>query len=328
MKWIKSKNNKKENVNIVKSNKEENVNIVKDEHINDQYLNYGILYTEQKIENFMDEEIEVRKYLEDINNTYCEFMNIQKMIDNLNHNFNSFSNNTSKINGIIDKSEIVVKQADNKIEALAEKISGTCDKLNLITDAFYMLENNFRKIQEMSNNITDIANSTNLLALNASIEAARAGEAGRGFSVVADEIRSLSLSTTELVNGIDNSIKTLYESIDILKNQIDNSKATIQDNFQYAKSVKNDFSEVTKCTNEVKEFTKEILMGIAKTNSDINGTAKGINSVGELVTCFGNKLNTLNMKMSNKSIIISDIINFLQQLENILSESLDDKKLY
>lgn len=319
MRWINSKKNEK----IKDIDEKMKVSIKQIENKEDKYLNYGILYLEQKIEEFMDEEVEVRKYLEDINNTYSEFNNIEEMIDNLNYNFNGFSHNTNKINGIMDKSEAAVKQADNKMEILAEKINGTCNKLNSITDAFYMLENDFKNIQSMSNSITDIASSTNLLALNASIEAARAGEAGRGFSVVADEIRSLSLSTTELVNGIDNSVKTLYKSIDALKSEIESSKATIKDDFEYAKNVKNDFHEVTQCTNEVKDFAKEIIVGIDKTSSDIIGTAKGVNSVGELVTSFGNKLDTLNVKMSNKSIIISDMINFLQQLENILSESLD-----
>ena len=67
---------------------------------------------------------------------------------------------------------------------------------------FTALENNFDHIREMSNGITGIANRTNLLALNASIEAARAGEAGRGFSVVADQIRELSSSTKKLVDEI------------------------------------------------------------------------------------------------------------------------------
>lgn len=84
-----------------------------------------------------------------------------------------------------------------------------------MTKAFDQLESNFRNITEQTASITGISSRTNLLALNASIEAARAGEAGRGFSVVAEQIRELSSSTAALVSGIDATIKMLHETLEI-----------------------------------------------------------------------------------------------------------------
>jgi methyl-accepting chemotaxis protein len=291
----------------------------------DKYINFGVLHIEKKFGEFMDEEVKVTQSINDINNTYLKINNIQDMINNIDSNFNDFSQYTNKIDGVINRSEVAVKQADDKMESLADKINGTCNQLDLITEAFHALENNSRSIQDMSKSITDIASSTNLLALNASIEAARAGEAGRGFAVVADEIRKLSSSTTELVSGIDKSVSELYESIDSLREEIRNSKAAINDNFEYAQSVKKDFKQVTDCTDEVKDFTKHITTGIERASSEINGAATGVGSVAELVTSFGNKLDKLNLRMSSRSIIICDIINFLNQIENLLADSLSKK---
>ncbi|MVX64482.1 methyl-accepting chemotaxis protein [Clostridium chromiireducens] len=327
MKWFKLRKNKDVNSDGQVNLKVEQGKIVETEQAvdYDKYINFGVLHIEKKFGEFMDEEVKVTQSIDDINNTYLKINNIQDMINNIDSNFNDFSQYANKIDGVINRSEVAVKQADDKMESLADKINGTCNQLDLITQSFHTLENNSRSIQDMSKSITDIASSTNLLALNASIEAARAGEAGRGFAVVADEIRKLSSSTTELVSGIDKSVSELYESIDSLREEIRNSKAAINENFEYAQNVKKDFKQVTDCTDEVKDFTKHIITGIERSSSEINEAATGVGSVAELVTSFGNKLDKLNLRMSSRSIIICDIINFLNQIENLLADSLSKK---
>jgi methyl-accepting chemotaxis protein len=290
-----------------------------------KHINYGVLHIEKKFGEFMEEEVQVTKSVQDIQNTYLHINNIQDMISSLDANFNDFSQYANKINGVMNRSDEAVKQADDKMGNLANKLNGTCNQLELFTDAFHTLEDNFTNIKEMSNNITGIAKNTNLLALNASIEAARAGEAGRGFAVVADEIRKLSSSTTELVSGIDENIKNLYQSIDLLRAEIENTKAAIRDNYEYAENVKNDFKQVTDCTSEVKDFSKHIITGIEKTSSELNGAATGVGSVAEIVTSMGDKLEKLKLRMSKRSIIISNITDFLQQIENLLTDSLNKK---
>lgn len=328
MKWFKSNKAKVDNLKEEANLKLEHKEILDAEKsINyDKYVNYGVSHIEKKFSEFMDEEVKVTQAIQEIDNTYSKFTNIQNTINSLDSNFNDFSQYANKINGVMNRSEVAVKQADDKMGALAEKINGTCSQLDLITEAFHNLENNFNNIQDMSNKITDIAGSTNLLALNASIEAARAGEAGRGFSVVAEEIRKLSASTTELVTGIDKTVKNLYDSIDSVRGEIAHSKTAIIDNYEYAQNVQNDFKQVTDCTDEVKEFSKHIITGIEHASSEINGAATGVGSVAELVTSFGEKLKKLNLIISKRSILICDVTNFLHQIENMLSDSLNKNK--
>ncbi len=305
-----------------KSNKKEDIDKIKE---NNKYISYGVMYIEKQVEDFLDEEVEVRSYLQDLNESYSQFENINEMIKTLNTNFNDFSKNALQITSVMDKAEKTVGDADEKMMSLADGINNTYIGLDNITNKFHALENDFGNIQEMSNKIDDIASSTSLLALNASIEAARAGEAGKGFAVVAEEISSLSSSTTELVKGIDGNVKTLYKSIEALKEEINNSKYAITQNYEQVKDVKTNYKEVIQCTKDVKKFSDNIITSIKDTNSEISGTAEGMNLVGELVKNFGKNLETLNMKMSNKSVIISDIINFLQQLENILADIIKDE---
>ena len=289
------------------------------------HLDYGVSHIHKKLEQFMDEEVEVSQHFTEVkqglSDTYAEINHINGVINHFGSSFFEFAEYANRISEIMNRSDSTLKDADEKMYMLTKQIEAMSGKLDGVTGAFEILYNDFSAIMNMSEGISQIANNTNLLALNASIEAARVGESGKGFAVVADQIRMLSSSTKELVSGIDHSIRTLYNSIDLMKKEIAESKDSIGENLKCASFTKQSFTQVLVSTNEVKDVSQEIIEAISKNKANIDHAVVGMNQIAQVVTSFTDKFNLLNTKMSNKSILLSEIEAFLQQLDNIIKES-------
>jgi methyl-accepting chemotaxis protein len=316
-------------VNLFKKNKKENLVTPKEAEVSvpikvdytmEKSLQFGVLHIEEKIEQLMEEDLEASKYMDEVKHTYTQITRINEMIININDDFKNFNSYANQINEIVSQSDRVIDETKSNVSVMADTIETTNQQLASIVKVFQLLERDFEHIKNMSAGIIGIAAKTNMLALNASIEAARAGEAGKGFSVIAEQVRELSQSTKGLVDGIDGSIQALLESINNVKVEIQASILTSSENFQNVAKVQDNIQQVSECTENVKNFSIQIIDGIETTSTRMNGAAKGIGSISDVVNDFGDKIDNLNETMSKKSSILCGVVNFLQQMENMLKE--------
>lgn len=263
------------------------------------------------IQNIIEQSQEVTASSEELSATMEEmttnFQNIDQSTSIIVQNIQEVNAITEELSATMDEVNSGITQlATNSMESSEESIQikerasvikqKGFESKNIADDLYEEKQRNIinaiekgkvvSEINIIANSIASIAEQTNLLALNAAIEAARAGEQGKGFAVVADEVRKLAEQSSEYVGKIQNVVSNVQEAVD-------NLSVNAKDVLDYIDSrVRKDYDLLIDTGNNYEKdavYVNELSQNIASMTEELNASTEEISSVVQ--TIAGNMQN-------------------------------------
>ncbi|NWE12052.1 methyl-accepting chemotaxis protein [Pseudomonas yamanorum] len=198
----------------------------------------------------------------------------------------------------------VVGEAIAQIERLASEVGNS-------TEAMGHLKRESDKIGSVLDVIKSVAQQTNLLALNAAIEAARAGEAGRGFAVVADEVRSLAQRTQKSTEEIEELIVGLQSGTQQVATIMDNSRNLTDSSVELTRRAGNALENITRTVSTIQAMNQQIATAAEQQSAvaeEINRSVLNVRDVSEQTSAASEETAASSAELARLGIYLQTLV--------------------
>ncbi|GBG01266.1 methyl-accepting chemotaxis protein [Azospira sp. I13] len=201
--------------------------------------------------------------------------NIEELTVSINH----VSDNTGDAARLAAESDEQARAGRETVDRLVGEINQVSDVVKVAAQQIGNLEEESQKISNIVSVIKDIADQTNLLALNAAIEAARAGEHGRGFAVVADEVRKLSERTAQSTGEITQMVGSIQESTRQVVAGIGGGVGAVESSVDHARQAGATIAQLQDMARRVAEIIGDVDVALREQSSASTEVARKVEEI-------------------------------------------------
>jgi methyl-accepting chemotaxis protein len=225
------------------------------------------------------------------------------------------ANNASSAAGAANNADNEAKGGKEIVLQTSDAIQQLATSVEQSAEVIHQLETDSDNIGTVLDVIKSIAEQTNLLALNAAIEAARAGEQGRGFAVVADEVRTLASRTQESTNEIQDMIEKLQSGSRNAVAVMEQGRALAQSGVDQAREAAESLEAITRAVTTINEMNNMIASAAEEQTSVAEEMNKNINNISQLSNDTAGAANQTMAASSELSKLSSQLDSLINQFK-------------
>lgn len=251
-----------------------------------------------------------------INDATDAAVNISKDLDEIAKEYIFVSSISQQLKIMTDDSRSSIKNTIDEISTISENTTKT-------KNTIYSLKERTSKIEKVVEVITGIANNTSLLSLNASIESAKAGEYGKGFSVVASEVKKLAEQSHKSAQEISQMIKGILTDTDLAVKDIDTTAELVSKSMEVISNSANTFEMISVASEEVNDKIQgvtSLTQVVSKNGDNIVQIVKNIRDINSKSLT---ELSSIAEASENQMVSLEQITGSIDNVEKLSKKLLD-----
>lgn len=289
---------------------------------------YPILHVMNSLKDYqrdlVQKEVDSLNQLGQVNHSFRRVLNesenFQKTLQDFEETFSSINQTSGQFEQVKENIANSVTQAQDEVEDLKSSSLQVESHFDEMKNTFNDFLAAVTEIKKCTSKITTIAEQTNILALNASIEAARAGEMGRGFAIVAREVKTLADEVKELVAAVEVSIAEVEQDTDKLHSDLETSQLALGQSIDKVNDTYQMFNQITEAAEGATDVQTEISNVIDDSKAALNTVNTFFDKTKEQYQEVMNHINRARDLGTMKSAMFEDVDNMISQIPPIIKE--------